>query len=87
MCADNPVNIRVLHSAELSPALLTDYLSRLIESDKLADVDSTVAVVSKNKKVQSVSSIDSDPFDPVQELKNRIPSSLWQSLLEGLKFS
>lgn len=82
MCADNATNIRVLHS-ELSPTLLTDYLSRIMEKDKKGQT--TVSTVVNSAAVILGTGNPSDTFDPVQEMKDRIPPSLWPVLIEQLQ--
>jgi len=79
MCANNPMNIGVLHS-ELSPTLLTDYLARLIEKD-IASGSAKSVTGSSNAVLRSAA----DAFDAVKDLKERIPRSLWPALIEQLQ--
>ena len=72
------MNIGVLHS-ELSPTLLTDYLSRLIEKDSA--VDSRTAP--SNSAV--LGGATAGGFDAARDLKNRIPRHLWPVLIDQLQ--
>lgn len=79
MCANNPMNIRILHS-ELSPTMLTDYLERLLEKDKARG-----ATKSSQASYNSILGNSYDDFDPIQDLKDRIPQSLWPTLIKQLQ--
>ena len=81
MCANNPTNMSVLHS-ELSPTLLTDYLSRLIDKERASS--SRAIVMGAGSRSILTATGKADEFDPVKELKDRIPVSLWQTFVEQL---
>lgn len=80
MCVGNATNFRVLHS-ELSPTLLTDYLSRLIEKERKGASGSCI-VSTKSIITDSFNSATS--FDPVADMKKRIPRELWDSFIDQL---